>query len=567
MKNFSPNDFGEVKRMAAMHLPMIDSGPATGNGLEGFARIFYDTDTQSPEFGLAEQALAAAAVNRQILLRDINITDIKTANIRQARMDRAWAKVKASATKRLEITFKNNTQIPESEVSAAIQKIKTMSNTGLVPKIETEKELGFNAESSLVRRRDIVSKSAGIQARAEICDADIKLCGSNKLPIRVVRYTMDLDEMLRFEDTFQSSLEDANKGLLRKRMLLPLPLKQSDTYKTTQPKLNPQSTSSKNKTDIPYAQIIAVKTSSNGEILRFWQNSELPIFAGTGGRSSSANGVIPRDWTKEIRDIGSIAKVPLALLFASLGDKPDTLYCRKYFSGRTDSNGSIGYKDCNEQGAKISASDAFAQSSNLAMRDRLQSVDKNTLIRLADKFQLVLPPDVDPRTAFAFGSVRAAPSDILGLMLQINAKLDGVKHNTYPRLIRSITGSSSHKSKVQLTKANFTEAVDFYLENDSAINYIKKTLSAPIDSNSGTLSFLKNPPFSAIDGVAKTGTVLASDEINTVEKIAVGVVTVSGSKVKKGFLLIIRTPEPKYPLGRKLAPKDFRPLFESLLKE
>ena len=252
------------------------------------------------------------------------------------------------------------------------------------------------------------------------------------------------------------------------------------------------------------------------------------------------------------REIASIAMLPAAILLASLGDKANTRFCDLEYQGIKSLSQVLKFseKSCNKlirRGRTLSFKEVIAASKSIHLFYRLmhKQLSKEQLHSLYQNFDLL--PSIQKKSAslaelaadLSFGHALAKPSDVHKFAHKITQTLYNSELETDPYLVdqyliadygRSIelysTGSLNSKNKIQ-----------HYLKRSSSKRELRKILSAPVYSNSGTLQSFQNIP-----GVrflfAKSGTRSSLNAIQ--DKWAVGAFKINAKKYT--FLIFVGTP-------------------------
>lgn len=141
------------------------------------------------------------------------------------------------------------------------------------------------------------------------------------------------------------------------------------------------------------------------------------------------NGAVTQYYTSSERDMlgmplsetGSIGKLVVALAAARAGARADTELCSKEdtISHIEDVGGFTGVVDCSGPAGKISVTDAFGQSKNLAILNLARTTPKAFLTQAMRDTGFSLPVGVEPALGLVTGRASAAPKDILALMSAI----------------------------------------------------------------------------------------------------------------------------------------------------
>lgn len=545
----SDNDYLWFKRLAATHLPIIH-GEIGGStvGIASGAWVMYGKTPM--ELSPGEAAIFAAALKRNITIR--KQPDEKVM--------RDWAYVKDRARRGLTLAYADG----DARRIQGLAEINAMPDT---PPLFFNGSLPLTARAHVVYRRAFLARTVTSEAQAELAD-QYGLAALREMPLRGYSLTVKSMDNHRFKQRMDAISAKITEKLGRDcRLFLPLArdgfTEATYRYVTGHPNCAPADLPTSDR-----AQVLAVLANERGEIVRFYQSGSFePIYAGVIGRTSNDGRYKPES---EIRDIGSVAKILAALLLAHEGDTPDQRYCRQYFSGRLDSDGTTGFENCDSPGAMINAAEAIARSSNLAILWRLRQIPRDKLSQLAGDFKFKLPTDIDPAYAIAFGLVQASPQQVHNLMHSVGrVVLDRGAAGPRIHVVHRLDLSDDFAAP-SVAASSLMTALPNYLASESSRVYVREVLSAVLLHARGTMHFLRayTPPgsegeFSA--HIGKTGTPVGEGN-----KVSDKLVT--GSLVKDGkyysYLFMVRAANPgRIPLGRHLRADDFAPLLTSLLDE
>lgn len=544
------DDYLWLKRLIATHLPVM-AGQIGGNtqGVAGGGWVMFGKTPSQLSPG--EQAILAAALNKNILMRKEPDDKVRER----------WDFVKSRAKRGLVLAY------PDTTDPRRVQGIREIDAMPNLPPLFFDEDLPLAARAHVVHRRTITARAVVTEAQTELGDA-YGLKQLSGLPLRGYQLTLSATDNYDFMQRMDQIAATLTESLGRKCALF-IPLGNAgfrDTtfqFVTNKPQCAPS--------DLPKeerAQVLAVLANERGELLRFYQSgSETSIFSGAMGRTANDGHY---DSSKEIRDIGSIAKIAVAIFLAHEGDRPDQRYCREYFQDKLDSDGSTGFKSCGAPGAMIEAREAFARSSNLAILWRLRQFSSARLRALADALELKMPASLDPAIALAYGQVTASPGRVMNLMHHIGiVSLDRASNQRNQIHVLKSIEVGDGAPNYAVGRALSANAVRGYLDTPEARVYSRAVLSAVLTHPHGTMRFLREFTPDADPSIAahmgKTGTPVNQNNIAT-DKLVIG------SLVKNGhyysYLVMIRAPNPgKYPLGRKLEVRYFAPLVTTLLEE
>lgn len=542
----SADDYLWLKRLIATHLPVMH-GQIGGStvGIAGATWILWGK-TLNEVTTPGRQAILAGALQKNILYKKVADHAVKAR----------WAYIKNRAKRGLVLAYGAN----DPRTTEGVVEIDAMPD---VPPLFLSDDLPLPARAHVVHRRNFTARTVIVEAQAQLVHR-FGRSSLSQLPPQGYELTLSSLANFRFKQKLDLLADSITERVGREcRLFVPLGGGFADaTYErvTAKPNCAPP--------DLPKterAQVLAVLANASGEIVRFYQTgSEEAVYAGSAGRSANEGRY---DATSEMRDVGSIAKLAVALLLASEGDSPEQRYCRHAFDGRLDSDGTTGFVSCSAPGAMITAAEAFARSSNLAILWRLRQVPKERIRQLAADLGLGLPGDVDPAVAFAFGQVRAAPSRVHMLIHHIGRAVFGLStQSSFPlRVINAVDfgaglSAFSPKQTMQLRR---------YIANADQGAYIRAVLEAVIAHPRGTMHFLnaytskKNERVSG--HIGKTGTPVNAGKFAT-DKFVTGAVVLDGRYFS--YLVLVRAPNPaKYPLGERVSARDFAPLVLALLAE
>lgn len=545
----SGDDYLWLKRLAATHLPVIhgEIGGSTVGIASGAWVMFGKTPS---ELGPGEAAIFAAALKRNITIR--KLTDEKVL--------RDWAFVKDRAKRGLKLAY------PEADPrrSQGISEIDAMPET---PPLFFNDALPLTARAHVVYRRAILARTVTTEAQAELADR-YGLTTLREMPLRGYSLTLSSMDNFHFKQRMDSIAAAVTEKLGRECKLF-ISLTREGFAETTYRQITGRPHCA--PPDLPVierAQVLAVLANERGEIVRFYQSGSYePIYAGVIGRGSNDGRYKPE---AEIRDVGSVAKVLAAILLAREGDSPDKRYCREFFDGRLDSDGTTGAESCVSPGAMIDAREAFARSSNLAILWRLRRISKEKLTGIVTDFGFKLPTTVDPAYAIAFGLIQAAPQQVHNLMHSVGRVVLG-RGNAGPpiHVIHQLDLSDALPVRPAAT-SKISAQLPAYLTDDNARAYVRDVLTAVLSHPTGTMRFLRAYTPAGSHGtvsahIGKTGTPVGENNMVS-DKL------VTGSLIQNGhyysYLFLVRAANPgKVPLGRHLKADHFAPMITALLEE
>ena len=273
--------------------------------------------------------------------------------------------------------------------------------------------------------------------------------------------------------------------------------------------------------------------NGDGEIIAYFGNSYDPQYHGfnTGAKSTKY------DPNQEAKKIGSIGKVLASIIAGIEGDDPQTRYFmepRNKIIGTSstfieipfiNSNGYAGSDDRDNVNSRgwISAIDAFGQSNNLAVMDRLQH---SSILDMAPQmiddfgFSRKNNPDQVPNYAIdvpmgnIYGSGRTIHTMMRAISLHLNNQ--ATNGNCAPSIIKNIVLSSSNSGSPDAPEetylTNICKRTQRYLTDEHTRYFVKNVLSSVVDrAHRGTASTwlgdwspLENK--NIIWHIAKTGT-------------------------------------------------------------
>ena len=543
------DDYLWFKRLAATHLPVIHG--EIGGSTVGIASGAWIMFGKTPmELGPGEAAIFAAALKRNITIR--KQPDEKVL--------RDWAYVKDRAKTGLALAYTE----ADPRRDQGIAEISAMPDT---PPLFFNDALPLTARAHVVYRRAILARTVTTEAQAELAD-QYGLTALRELPLRGYSLTLNSMDNFHFKQRMDVIAAAVTEKLGRNCKLF-IPLTRDgfaeSTYRqiTGRPHCAPA--------DLPVterAQVLAVLANDRGEIVRFYQSGSYePIYAGVIGRGSNDGRYKPE---AEIRDVGSVAKVLAAILLAREGDLPDQRYCRKYFDGRLDSDGTTGVESCGSPGAMIDAREAFARSSNLAVLWRLRQISKEKLTGIVTDFGFKLPTNVDPAYAIAFGLVQAAPQQVHNLMHSVGRMVLN-RGNAGPQIhVVHHLDLSDAAPIPPAVKSRIATQLPAYLADEASRAYVREVLTAVLSHPAGTMRFLR-----AYTPVGNHGAVSAhlgktGTPVGEGNKVSDKFVT--GSLIQDGryysYFFLVRAANPgKVPLGRHLKADHFAPMITALLDE
>ncbi len=248
--------------------------------------------------------------------------------------------------------------------------------------------------------------------------------------------------------------------------------------------------------------------------------------------------------------MGSLAKMVLAVpMLAHEGARADEKWCRKAVPGLRNADGFEGVVSCEGREAQRSAIEAIAASDNLATIWRLGRVDAHVLVQHLATAKVGWPSgEVTPAVAAALGVVELTPRAVLEC------------HEAL------VTGRARRATMVNGGKGAATDLARWCAQAVSTPQraaFVRSMLQAPLGV-SGTAGFL--PPMSRRVTwlTAKTGTPTTNETLDS-GKLMVFSLRVRGARYTA--FIGLASPRPNWPLARRLASSDLRPLVESVLKD
>lgn len=188
-----------------------------------------------------------------------------------------------------------------------------------------------------------------------------------------------------------------------------------------------------NKTLVPSengennADIRIVVAKLSGEIIRYYRRGE---YLEENSGSQQRNGL---QRNRALRSMASIAKIPAAVLLASLGDKATgSLYCNKAYQALQNSSGSQGVTNCDKHQAWHTPLETFGASMNLPLRYALaeKKQTKDELMQLYQAFGIYHPSQFKTTVTaenlihgLSFGTAEATPMQMHRIIHEIKGEI------------------------------------------------------------------------------------------------------------------------------------------------
>ncbi len=272
--------------------------------------------------------------------------------------------------------------------------------------------------------------------------------------------------------------------------------------------------------------------------------------------------------------MGSVGKVPLALLFGSLGHEPETMYCNLAVPGVHNNGHLPGVSDCRQAGAWLPAKHVFSRSWNCPLFWALRNVSNEALGRLAEDFGIELCESAPPKSSFVLGLGTSTLPRMHLWMHEILSVLANPNDTTAGsiQLVYRYRGSGPAAKWEPIGHPLFDPRIRHYLQDEQSRAFVQGVLSAPLGPG-GTLmrlcDWVPEKRDRIILHVAKSGTVELPEDM-------VGGLLVSGGLLIDAsqpwnsqwtYLVGVSTPDPRQPLGdQRLAAGDVARLVRVALE-
>ncbi len=499
---------GMMKTWYATHVPLLYN--SNEHGLVAASFLLFH---KMPEdLSLAEQALLAAAVKWRLGIRS----------------KAGWKRAKARARHALGLLFSRGAIGPEALKKAerelsALGPYRNMNfYTNGNACLKNRKRLQqIIASKSMASRAVFTAHGEAIEAGAELRD----ILGPDWWKkVSRVRLTINMDANCRFKWSIFN----------RKRILF------SRIARIQEQRRVPQDQTLIAKARKGTTYTVVSLTTENGEIVRYYSDPYLPYYHGY------TPGTQRYDPFKETRKIGSIGKIIVAFIAAEEGDTPQTMYFmarRKKTVRSADSvrqeyfhnfDGQIGYLERSDPRGRVSALEAFAQSNNLAIIDRLEhSRSKkrfSSLVELLGFSLYTRPPlkisERDLVVDIPMGNINGSARTIQALVQAVASNLlnnaSSGLNPCPPHIVSKYTFKGKTLDYCQQVENpmvnNMFKTVKKMLQKKSSRFFLKKVLGAVVDPRAhGTASKTLGRWHPSLNPlvkwhIAKTGTTSSGEE-------------------------------------------------------
>ncbi|MCB1509631.1 MAG: transglycosylase domain-containing protein [Hyphomicrobiaceae bacterium] len=549
-----------LRQWSANHLWLAQrTGGAPLHGIEVTSRIVFGKEAK--DLSPAEQFVLASAVNKPIILLDGN------ERISKVRLDRWRYIVEVRARQCANVLIAD-----EAERKAALFELVAMASGPPDPKVRPalvaalEKYAPRNAQRAQANpriRANILMPSARLGIREEMKQA----FGFNwRRYVRGITTTLDVGD-----------------NLALRRELLEVMRKLDGQWRS---RLGPDFTLDPGKAGgTPEAggkempNVIVVAANARGEIVRYFENSELaPYFGSVLARDRNTGNYVA---AREPRQIASTGKMLAAIAIANqLRDTTGSIYLDTHAPAR-------GLETCRRNGnlrLGRRAEVAFACSLNGPLEWRTARAGQRATRYLIDTLGFTMPPAPDPSqatppsTAAVRGLISGSPRRVHMMAATVLASLTGrggaPQH--LPSLVRRY--DFTRPEHADLWAAARGKAVTpNQLIRPAARALVKAFLSAPLcyqDGRGNRYGTLKG----ASDWcarrnkevrlhIAKSGTAVTTDPDATVDAwIAGGIQFASGAQYS--YVIVVGTGDASRPFGRRLHSSQLGvPLLNALLED
>ena len=547
-----------LKQWAANHLWLAQrTGGAPLHGVEVTSRIVFGKGAK--DLTDAEQFVLASAVNKPIILLE------GSERLNAVRLDRWRYIVEVRARKCAQQLIAD-----EAVRKAVLFELVAMASGPPDPKLKPDLQDALDrfapsysdrAAANPRIRANVLLPSARLGIREEMKQS----FGFNwRHHVRGITTTLDVGENLA----------------LRKALMAELA--KLDTR--WRGKLNPEFTLDPDHVDVAAGKrmpnVIVVAANTRGEIVRYYESSELaPYFGSLSARDPDSGRYRPE---RESRQIASTGKMLAAVGIANqLRDSLSTLYVDRNAPAR-------GLETCRRDG-KLRlgrrADVSFACSLSAPLEWRTARAGQAEVRKLVDGFGFNMPPAPDaasatpPSTAVVRGLISGSPRRVHQMAGVVLASLTG--RGDVPQRLPSLV------HEYDFTSAKNGDRYDesrrhSQLRPDSVIrpagrSLLKAFLQAPLcyqdarGNRHGTLKSLNDWCAARRSGlrlhIAKTGTAVTTDPNATVDTWIAGGLQFSNGAAYS-YVIVVGTGDANEPFGRNLhASQLAAPLAEILLRD
>ena len=518
------------RKMVSRNFALVMGAPGSrmGTPLHGVGMAAHVLWNKSADqLDLSQSAILAAAVKHPIILAPDG--DAQGALARDTR----WKLVVERAILGVKLAYAGRPDIQ----AAAIGELQAMSAPR--PQLDAETPASGNSSSDLFLTAANPEKRAAVLIGQEMIDAQGELrnrLGGAADDVAAIKLSLDAAENTLFSNQVEDRLSAAEVRI-------------GGGMTTT---LMPHDGQA------PTADVV-VAVARNGRIVRFYSNSQEPLF--NGGLGERDRDTLVYDPRLGRRPVGSIAKAAIAVLLGRT-DSPSARYCNEALPGDQihNSDGDAG-QSCADPAAWLPVQTVFAHSKNLPVIWRLKSIPAVALQAAAEADRLRLPSGVAPRVAFPLGLATARPEDVLTLLDTIGrgeAGQPAIGRDPYLVASYRLTGEGFWR-----TTAPRDQTLDLRPEFKApgVAPYVRVALTAPLMAG-GTLAGVADAVPEAHDFIGKSGTTTAANG-NVRDKYAAGSFTIRGDRYS--FVVLVGARNPTTGLGPHIPWPAFYPLIRLAL--
>ena len=541
------------KRWLAMHVPLV-TGTRNSRmgqpiyGLRAASLILYGKEPK--DLNLAQQAVFAAAFKQPILVasdrdhRGLRARDIiwwklklraalgilKTSRSSAPLVRRLMTRM-ALATRKKPVPASGIAPIVSSEEATALEpligpeRVLALKRLGgmpaptpqispdLEPLLPTDANKRFRVIANPTARALYFARPMLAQVIGELQDGFGRQW---RTQADTVRLTVDVVRNARFVAAVRGQLARYQRNI-GQGISLPLIGKTSDGER---------------------AQVVVAIADANARLVLFFQNAEDRIYAGDQWKRDARGRYDP---SRENRHIASLGKVLVALHLAQV-DPLTKRYCNTRYKRpslgtfvRNASAPRIGYARCVGV-ARVTPRQVFARSLNLPLIHRLSFREEKGLRRLVKLFGFRRVQDATLKEALPLGIVSGAPRTSHRMMHAVALGVSGAAGRAaLPHIISRVRVWSAERgfeiAKRRVNPADNLQGYRRYFVKDSARQYLRTVLSAPVAHPRGTFRALNDITARCNRQVglhlAKTGTSTThTGEIR--DKFAAGAVRLDG---------------------------------------
>lgn len=549
-----------LRQWSANHLWLAQrTGGAPLHGIEVTSRVVFGKEAK--DLSPAEQFVLASAVNKPIILLD------GSEKLRKVRLDRWRYIVEVRARHCANALIAN-----EAERKAVLFELVAMASGPPDPKVKPALVAALERHAPRMAQR----AQANPRIRANV------LLPAARLGIREEMKQAFGFDWRRYVRGITTTL-DAGDNLALRSAIIEAMRKLDAKWRN---RLGPDFTLDPDKAGgTPAAggkempNVIVVAANARGEIVRYFENSELaPYFGSVLARDRNTGAY---DASREPRQIASTGKMLAAIAIANqLRDTISTPYLdtrapsRGLETCRRDGNLRIGRR----------AEVAFACSLNGPLEWRTAQSGQRAVRYLIDKFGFTMPPAPDaslatpPSTAAVRGLISGSPRQVHLMAATVLASLTGrggaPQHP--PTLVRRYDFTQPQHAR--MWEASRAKAVTpDQMIRPAGRQLLKAFLSAPLcyqDQRGNRYGTLKDASDWCAGRnrevrlhIAKSGTAVTADPDATVDTwITGGIQFASGAQYS--YVIVVGTGDASRPFGRKLHASQLGvPLLNILLED